>query len=174
MLFRSGTLNVFADESLSCATYVFPDLPTYKMRFRPYRRIADATLMMEQKLTFMNDGEDPSPLAGPLGIKVIGTPSQFRFADLVDAGQPETYLLEPVRSKTRLIDPSHRSVLTFTKLALLDEDSQTHTIPDVIMEENQKAISKGNVHASGAGGSSKVYSRKVIRDIQLGRQFQRM
>lgn len=173
-VFELASFNMFADEVMSCATYVYPDLPNYKMRFRPYRRVADATLMMEQKLTFMNDGEDVSPLAGPLGIKVIGTPKQFRFADLVDAGQPETFLLEPVRSRTRLIDPSHRSVLTFTKLALLDQDSQTHTIPDVIMAENQKAIAKGNSHSSGFGGKAKVYSRATIRDIQLGRQFQRM
>jgi len=169
-----GAMSAFADEAFSCVTYVYPDLPSYKMRFRPFRRIADATLMMEQKLTFMNDGEDVSPLAGPLGIKVIGTPTQFRFADLVDAGQPETYLLEPVRTRTRLIDPSHRSVLTFTKLALLDEDSQTHTIPDVVMTENQKSVTLGNKHASGATSSSKVYNRNTIRDIQLGRQFQRL
>jgi hypothetical protein len=144
------------------------------MRFRPFRRIADATILMEQKVTFMNDGEDLSPLAGPLGIRTIGSPKQFRFADLVDAGQPETFLLEPVRSRTRLIDSSHRSVLTFTKLMLLDEDSQTHTIPDVIMKENQKVISLGMKHASKFGGGSKVYNRATIRDIQLGRQFQRM
>jgi hypothetical protein len=158
----------------SCATYVYPDLPQYKMQFRPFRRIADATVMMEQRLTFMNDREDTSHLAGPLGISVIGTPKPFRFADLVDAGTPETFLLEPLKSRTRLIDPSHRSVLTFTKLALLDPDSQAHTIPGVIQEENQKQIGRGLVYASAIGGSSKVYTRALIRDIQLGRQFQRL
>jgi hypothetical protein len=130
--------------------------------------------MMEQRLTFMNDREDTSHLAGPLGISVIGTPKPFRFADLVDAGTPETFLLEPLKSRTRLIDPSHRSVLTFTKLALLDPDSQAHTIPGVIQEENQKQIGRGLVYASAIGGLSKVYICALIRDIQLGRQFQRL
>lgn len=163
-----------APYSMAGATYTYPDDPEYKMMYRPWRNIVDASVMKELKLTFANDGEDPSPLAGLLGIKTIGTSRQFRFADLMDAGQPETFILEKAMSKTRLIDPSYRSVLTFSKLALLDPSSQRHTVPDVIAEENDKLFNYPGKYASAFQSDNRVYNRNTIRDIQLGRQYQRL
>lgn len=153
-------------------TYVYPDVPEYKMTYRPFRVIADASILKELRMIFANDGEDVSFMGGPLGIKVIGTPGQFRFADLLDAGQPETFLLEMATSKTRLISPSFRSVLTFTKVACIDPQKQRHSIPDAVDELNQGLMSKGVMHKGDYRGSP-VLTREVIRDVQLGRQFQR-
>jgi hypothetical protein len=142
------------------------------MTYRPFRVIADASILKELRMIFANDGEDVSFMGGPLGIKVIGTPGQFRFADLLDAGQPETFLLEMATSKTRLISPSFRSVLTFTKVACIDPQKQRHSIPDAVDELNQGLMSKGVMHKGDYRGSP-VLTREVIRDVQLGRQFQR-
>jgi hypothetical protein len=154
-------------------TYVYPDEPKYKMTYRPWRTIADASIAKELRMLFANDGEDPTFAGGPLGIKCLGTPAQFRFADLLDAGQPQTFILEPATSKTRLISPSYRSVLTFTKQSLLDPATQRHALPDVIDELNQGLMTKGVQHISGASGSP-VLDRNTIREVQLGRQYQRL
>lgn len=181
--FSVGTANASMDKtnltglapfSMAGATYVYPDDPEHKMMYRPWRNIVDASIMKELRLTFANDGEDPSPLAGLLGIKTIGSARQFRFADLLDAGQPETFVLEKAMSKTRLIDPSYRSVLTFSKLALLDPSSQRHTIPDVITDSNASLFLMPGRYASAYGSDKSVYNRASIRELQLGRQYQRL
>lgn len=166
-------LGAAAHESGAQLTFIYPDDPKYKMMYRPWRVIADASILKELRMLFANDGEDVSLNGGPLGIKVIGTAGQFRFADLLDAGQPETFILEPSSSKTRLISPSFRSVLTFTKLGLLDPQTQRHAIPDEIDTINQGLIGKGAMHKGDVGGSP-VLTRELIREVQLGRQRQRL
>ena len=154
-------------------TYIYPDLPDHKMVYRPWRRIADASILKELRLIFDNDGEDPSFAAGPLGIKTFGTRGQFRLAELVDAGKADTFVLEQASSKTRLISPSHRSVLTFSKLQLLDPNSQRHTIPDVVHEANQVVPALGGSHFADTSGNA-VITRQSIRELQLGRQYQNL
>lgn len=166
-------LGAAAHESGAQLTFIYPDDPKYKMMYRPWRVISDASILKELRMIFANDGEDVSLAGGPLGIKVIGTAGQFRFADLLDAGQPETFILEPTSSKTRLISPSFRSVLTFTKLGLLDPATQRHAIPDEIDIINQGLIGKGAMHKGDASGSP-VLTRELIREVQLGRQRQRL
>lgn len=164
--------SVAVDDLGAQLTFVYPDDPKYKMMYRPWRRIADASIMKELRRIFANDGEDVSFSAGALGIKTIGTTGQFRFAELLDAGQPETFILEQATSKTRLTSPSYRSVLTFTKQSLLDPAEQRHTIPDAVDELNQGVLALGVGHKSGVGGE--VLTRQTIRDLQLGRQYQSM
>jgi len=152
-------------------TYVFPDDPKHKMLYRPWRRIADASILKELRLIFADNGEDVTMRNGLLGIQTIGTRGQFRFAELVDAGMADTFILEQATSKTRLISPSFRSVLTFTKASLLDPAEQRHTIPDALDEVNTGVVTMGAAHKSDVGGSP-VLSRGMIRELQLGRQFQ--
>jgi len=154
-------------------TYVYPDEPKHKMLYRPWRRIADASIAKELRMIFANDGEDTTMRNGPLGIKCFGTPGQFRFAELLDAGMADTFILEQASSKTRLTSASHRSVLTFTKNSLQDIDEQRHTVPDVMDEINQTVIGMGAAHRASVTGTQ-VLTRALIRDLQLGRQYQKL
>ena len=146
-------------------TYVYPDDPQHKMLYRPWRRIADASILKELRLIFADDGEDTTLRNGLLGIKTIGTRGQFRFAELLDAGMQNTFILEQATSKTRLISPSYRSVLTFTKASMLDPAEQRHTVPDAITTINASLLNLGDAHKSDVGGSP-VRSEEHTSELQ--------
>ena len=155
------------------ATFVYPDDPQHKMLYRPWRTYVDAAVAKELRLTFLNLGEDESGESGPLGVEVIGQPKDFRFAELVKAGKTvaNTFILEKATSKTRMIDPSNRGILTFSRISLLDPTTQRHVIPDVLREYNASLDKMAALHSNV--GSTKVYNRQLIRELQLGRQMQR-
>jgi hypothetical protein len=152
---------------------VYPDDPQHKMLYRPWRTYVDAAVAKELRLTFLNLGEDETGESGPLGIEVIGQPKDFRFAELVKAGDDvaNTFILEKATSKTRMIDPSNRGILTFSRISLLDPTTQRHVIPDVLREYNASLDKMAAMHSNV--GATKVYNRQLIRELQLGRQMQR-
>jgi hypothetical protein len=157
----------------SQSTYLYPDDPQHKMLYRPWRSIVDAAVAKELRYTFLNTGDDVAFAAGPLGIRTIGEPKPFRFEELVNAGEADQFILEKASSKTRMVDPSNRSILTFAKVSLLDPTSLRHVIVDVATLINADSMPRAMSHAASAGGTA-VYTRSTIRDIQAGRQLQRL
>jgi len=168
----SGTTRLLSGGSGDSLTYIIPDDPETRMIYRPYRRIVDAAVSRELRQLFMPTHEQTTVQGGPLGLPVYGTPVNFRLAQLVyDAQLPDQYILEKATTKTRMVDPSNRGMLTFSRIPLLDENTQRHTLTDVVHDINDMNYTRGINHTSGASGP--VYTIDVIRDIQLGRQFQR-
>jgi len=154
-------------------TYMIPDDPVTRMIYRPYRRLVDAALSRELRQLFMPTHEQTAVQGGPLGLPVYGTPVNFRLAQLVyDAQLPDQYILEKASTKTRLFDPSNRGMLTFSRIPLLDENTQRHLLTEVVADINDMNYTRGVNHTSGVGAP--VFVSDVIRDIQLGRQYQRM
>lgn len=165
---------VMAGSSQDSATYIIPDDPDKRMVYRPYRRLVDAALSREVKMLFMPTHENYSAEGGALGLPVYGRPSLFRFAQMVfDANLPDQFALEKATSKTRLVNKDNRGLLTFSKATLLDETTLRHILPDVVKGINDLQFSRGGVHSASASGQ-KVYTKELIRDVQLGRQYQRL
>lgn len=155
---------------------LMPDDPEHKMLFRPWRTVVDASVAKEQRLTFLNTKEEVQFTNGPLAIATIGETKAFRLEDLINAGEQDQFLLEPASSKTRMTDPSYRSILTFGRIALTDPTTGRHVLPDIAQSLNQMSFVKANRYASSTGGSdggSLVYDRAYLRDLQSGRQAQR-
>lgn len=155
---------------------LMPDDPEHKMLFRPWRTVVDASVAKEQRLTFLNTKEEVQFTNGPLAIATIGEIKAFRLEDLINAGEQDQFLLEPASSKTRMTDPSYRSILTFGRIALTDPTTGRHVLPDIAQSLNQMSFVKANSYASSTGGSAGgtlVYDRAYLRDLQSGRQAQR-
>lgn len=160
--------------NVSGATYLIPDDPDTRMIYRPYRRLVDAAVSKELKLLMVPTHERYDGAGGPLGLPFYGSPTPFRFAQLaLDAKKPDQFILEPGASKSRMIDPKNRGLLTFGKLALLDPNTQRHELLPIVRELNAIHFNRSTVHGSSVGGSY-VFERNFIRDVQLGRQMQRM
>jgi len=154
---------------------IYPDDPEHRMLYRPWRTIVDAAVAKELKLTFANLGDENSHLYGPLGIETIGTPTGFRFEQMVKAGPrlSRQFILDKAGSMTRMTNPAERGSLIFTKVKLTDPNSRRHVIPDILREYNALMDGFSEIHAQSAGGK-RVYTRDYIRDVQSGRQFQRL
>lgn len=150
---------------------IYPDDPEHKMLYRPWRVIVDAAVAKELRYTFLNLGDDPDFMAGDLGISIIGNPKDFRFEELVEAGQQNVFILEKASSKTRMVNPDHRSILTFSRVSLLDPSSLRHTIADAARIFNAQSELRGLAYASSPKGL--VYNRDLIRQVQAGRQRNR-
>jgi hypothetical protein len=166
-------LNTGLDIPWHQVSFIYPDDPAHKMLYRPWRTYVDSAIAKELRMTFLNLGEDATSAFGPLGIEMIGVPKEFRFAELVRAG-PEvarTFVMEKATSKTRMVNPDNRGILTFSRVSLLDPTSQRHIIPDVLREYNTAVDMMSGSHSSGSKG--KVYNRAFIRELQAGRQIMR-
>jgi len=166
-------LNTGLDIPWRQTSFIYPDDPAHKMLYRPWRTYVDSAVAKELRMTFLNLGEDASQANGPLGIEMIGVPKEFRFAELVRAG-PEvarTFILEKATSKTRMVNPDNRGILTFSRVSLLDPTSQRHIIPDILREYNTALDMMTAQHSNGMKG--KVYTRDFIRELQAGRQIMR-
>jgi hypothetical protein len=170
----------YAGPDASSATYIIPDDPDHRMIYRPWRVIVDAAIAREQKMMFMPTHENPSAAAGSFGLPAYGTQNLFRLAQMhydvpeaygVDAVMQ--YILEKAAGKTRLVDSSNRGMLTFTKATLVDPTTSRHLLPDMVRELNDMQYVRGDRHKMSVDGKA-VYSRELIRDIQLGRQRQKM
>jgi len=154
--------------------YVIPDDPQVRMIYRPYRELVDAAMARELKMLLVPTHEQTSGKGGIFGFPYYGKPTDFRLAQLVfDANKPDQYVLEKATTKSRLLDPSNRGMLTFTKLTLLDPTSQRHVLLDTLDMLNDVQYTRGMAHAMSASGAL-VYDKDLIREVQLGRQFQRL
>ena len=155
-------------------SYVIPDDPSVRMVYRPYRNLVDAAMARELKLLLVPTHEQTSGKGGIFGLPYYGKPTDFRLAQLVfDANKPDQYVLEKATTKSRLLDPSNRGMLTFTKLTLLDPTSQRHVLLDVLDLLNDIQYTRGMSHAMSASGNE-IYNKDLIREVQLGRQFIRL
>jgi len=170
----NSQITAYAGPSLDSVPYIIPDDPENRMIYRPYRRLVDAAVAREQKLLFMPTHENLEPTGGVFGLPVYGEPALFRLAQMhYGANRAQQYILEKSMGKTRMVDSANRGMLTFSKAPLLDPQSQRHILPDVVRGLNDLQYSRGNHYAASATGT-KVYTRDLIREIQLGRQYQRM
>ena len=161
-------------QNVNSCTYMIPDDPDERMIYRPYRRIVDAAVAKELKQLLVPTHERYDGAGGPLGLPFYGTPTPFRFAQLAfDANDADQFILEPAASKVRMVDSRNRGMLTFGKVALLDTDTQRHELLPVLRSLNNSIYDREKVHASSITGTG-VLTRDIIRDIQLGRQLQRM
>jgi hypothetical protein len=152
---------------------IMPDEPEHKMLHRPWRSIVDAAVHKEQRLTFLNTKEEPHFTGGRLAISTIGAAKSFRLEDLINAGEENQYLLEVASSRTRMTDPSYRSIMTFGRIMLTDPATSRHILPDVANVRNQGSFQGAQRYASQAAGGKLVYDRAFLRDLQSGRQAQR-
>jgi len=169
---RFGRAYISANQA--SMAYVIPDEPANRMVYRPYRRLVDAAISREEKQLFMPTHENLSPGGGPLGLPFYGDRVPFRMAQLAfDAKKPQQFVLEKALMKTRMVDTSNRGMLTFTKVALLDTDTQTHLLPQAVKVMSDAQYTRGAGHAASAAGGA-VYTRENIREVQLGRQFQKL
>lgn len=158
-------------DSMMQATLIYPDDPEHKMLYRPWRNIVDAAVAKELRYTFLNLGDSSDFSAGELGIEVIGDPKEFRFSELLRADRANVFLMEKVSTKTRMVNPDHRSIMTFTKTSTQDPTTRRHMIADATRLFNSNTEGKGLLYA--ASGSKLIYNRANIRDLQLGRQMNR-
>jgi hypothetical protein len=159
----------------SQVSLLYPDDPKHKMLYRPWRNIVDAAVAKELRMTFTNLGDHPSHVYGPLGIETIGTPTGFRFEQLVKGGErtARQFIMEKDLSMTRMTNPANRGLLTFTRVVMKDPTDQRHVIPDLLREYNTALDGLGATHAQSKSGTT-VYERNFLRDVQAGRQFQRL
>jgi hypothetical protein len=152
-------------------TFIISDMPENRMSYRPWRYLVDSAIYKEQKLLFIPTHERTDFAGGLLGIPAYGQTVPFRFEQLFDAGFSDQFILEKPATKTRMVDPSNRGMLTFTKVALLDEDTGRHELAEVTRTINSKYMSRATKYSMSVTDSV-VYSRAMIRSIQLGRQMQ--
>jgi hypothetical protein len=146
------------------------------MIYRPWRVLADAAIAREQKMLFMLTHENLAAAAGAFGLPVYGDKSKFRLAQMhydVPGDAVLQYILEKSSGKTRLVDSSNRGMLTFSKVSLVDPTDQSHLLPDLVKDLNDGQYERGNRHKMSSEGKL-VYARDLIREIQLGRQRQKM
>jgi len=151
--------------------YLISDKPEHRMNYRPWRNIVDAAVFKEMKLLFIPTHERLDAMGGPLGLPAYGDAVPFRFEQLIDAGFENQFILEKPASKTRMVDSANRGMLTFSKVALLDEDTGRHMLSDPSREMNSMFLTDANTYSSSISGNP-VYTREMLRDIQLGRQRQ--
>jgi hypothetical protein len=110
---------------------------------------------------------------GVLGLPYYGPKTPFRFHTLVEAGMANQYILEKATSKTRMTDASQRNRLIFTKLSLMDPNSERILLPDSVrVMDSEKTGRAGKLFTSPVA-SEGVLTRDSIRAIQRGRQLQR-
>lgn len=172
----ASNATAYAGPDGSSATYVIPDKPENRMIYRPWRALADAAIAREQKMLFMPTHENLAASAGAFGLPVYGDKSKFRLAQMhydVPGDAALQYILEKSAGKTRLVDTSNRGMLTFSKVALVDPADQSHLLPTLVKDLNDGQYDRGDRHKVSSDGKL-VYSRELIRDIQLGRQRQKM
>jgi len=143
------------------------------MLYRPWRNIVDAAVAKELRLTFLNLGDDSELKSGILGVQTVGTPKPFRLEELIEADEAQQFILEKSSGKTRMVDPSHRSILTFSRASLLDPSSHRHVLVDEAIAVNSQLSGAGAKHMSAATGEI-VYHRDLIRMLQVGRQNQKI
>jgi hypothetical protein len=170
------SVTAYAGPDGSSATYVIPDKPENRMIYRPWRVLADAAIAREQKMLFMLTHENLAAAAGAFGLPVYGDKSKFRLAQMhydVPGDAVLQYILEKSSGKTRLVDSSNRGMLTFSKVSLVDPTDQSHLLPDLVKDLNDGQYERGNRHKMSSEGKL-VYARDLIREIQLGRQRQKM
>jgi hypothetical protein len=155
------------------ATYMIPDKPENRMRYRPGRNLVDAAMYAEQKMLLAPTRERLDMDGGVLGLPYYGPKTPFRFHTLVEAGMANQYILEKATSKTRMTDASQRNRLVFTKLSLMDPNSERILLPDnVRVMDSEKTGRAGKLFTSPVA-SEGVLTRESIRAIQRGRQLQR-
>lgn len=151
---------------------IVPDRPENRAAFRPYRNIVDCAIEHERRRSLVPIKEEYSPEAGALGISYIGQPRPFEMYRLiVEAGLSKQYLLEPVRFHTRMVDMTNRRLLTFGRVAMIEEDNTLRMVA-VAEELNSQFPSRAQRYATDASGSKIVYDTPTIRAIQLGQQRQ--
>jgi len=158
----------------SSATYMIPDKPENRMRYRPSRSIVDAAMYAEQKLLLAPIHERLDNDGGKLGLPYHGTPTPFRFQTLVEAGFAQQYLLEKAATKTRMVGDAQRSRLVFTKLSLMDPNTERSILPDTVRLIDAEKTGRQNALFTSPLTTSMVIDRQSIRDIQRGRQQQRL
>jgi hypothetical protein len=155
------------------ATYQIPDKPENRMRYRPGRNLVDAAIAAEQKMLLAPIHERLDMDGGVIGLPYHGPKTPFRFHTLVEAGMANQYILERATSKTRMTDPSQRNRLVFTKIALIDPNSERLLMPDMIrVMDAEKTGRKESLFSSPVAQT--VLDREMIRAIQRGRQQQRI
>lgn len=170
---NKDVLNLTAGYNGDSLTYIIPDDPDVRMVYRPYRRNVDAAIAREQRLLFMPTHEKYSGTGGPFGLPCYGTPSLFRLAQLhYDANKADQFILEKAATKTRMVNPANRGLLTFSKVTLLDPTTERHLLPETIKAVNNTQYTRGTRHASSYTGVP-IYTREMIRAVQMGRQYQR-
>jgi len=156
----------------TCAVIV-PDMPENRQIYRPTRTIVDAAVDAESRRRFIQTGERYDSEGGLLGLNFRGASVPFaQHSLIVDAGQNMQYALESAYFKTRLIDPSNRSKVTFTKVDMMEDDDQR--IPRLMQSRNALFPMLGNRYAMNPATKAKVLNTDTIRAVQLGRQYQRM
>jgi len=158
-----------------CPVYSIPDEPDKRKQYRPFRTLADAAILKEQKLYLVPTHERLDIQGGPLGIPYYGRPQPFMMDAIVrSANLPDQYLLEGTTAMTRLVDDSNRGMLTFSKTNMLDPNRGGLQRGLAAMADvNASFIRRSNAHGSAADGSF-IYSIDAIRYIQMGRQYQRL
>ena len=151
---------------------IVPDKPENRAAFRPYRNIVDCAIEHERRRTLVPIKEEYSPEAGALGISYIGEARPFEMYRLiVEGGMHMQYLLEPTRFHTRMVDVSNRGMLTFGRVAMIEEDNTLRMLA-VAEELNSQFPMRATNYATDASGSTMVYDTSTIRAIQLGQQRQ--
>jgi hypothetical protein len=168
----SGThFTIVPSELAGQAICMYPDDPEHKMLYRPWRYIVDSAVAKELRYTFLNLGDRSEFGFGELGIETIGSEKEMRFAELVRSDNADVFVLEKASSKTRMVNPDHRSILTFSRVSMLDPSSLRHQVADAARLFNAQSELKGFNYASSSRGL--VYNRALLREVQSGRQAQR-
>ena len=132
----------------------------------------DCAIEHERRRTLVPIKEEYSPEAGALGISYIGEARPFEMYRLiVEGGMHMQYLLEPTRFHTRMVDTSNRGMLTFGRVAMIEEDNTLRMVA-VAEELNSQFPMRATNYATDASGRNMVYDTSTIRSIQLGQQRQ--
>jgi len=84
-----------------------------------------------------------------------------------------TFLLEKASSKSRMVNKDNRGILVFTKTTMLDPQTLRHIAADDLRALSTALDLTGIIHKTAYGGSKVVYSKDIIRAMQLGRQMNR-
>ena len=144
------------------------------MVYRPHRTISDAAVATEQRLFLVPTHDKLDESGGWFGLPYYGMERPFLMETLVFiAGVPDQYILEGPRARTRLIDTADRGRLTFSKVSLLDPTGIGHTSIPAVQSFNAAVPGLAGAYGLGANGKP-LWTREFIRDLQLGRQFQRL
>jgi len=167
----NNSFTVVPSELAGQAVCMYPDDPEHKMLYRPWRYIVDSAVAKELRYTFLNLGDRSEFGFGELGIETIGSEKEMRFAELVRSDNADVFVLEKASSKTRMVNPDHRSILTFSRVSMLDPSSLRHQVADTARLFNAQSELKGFNYASSSRGL--VYNRALLREVQSGRQAQR-
>jgi len=152
---------------------IVPDHPDNRQIYRPFRTIVDAAVDSESRRRLIQTGERYDSGGGLLGLNYRGQAIPFaQHSLIVDAEQPLQYLLETDYFKTRLIDPSNRGKVTFTKVDMMEDGDQR--IPRVLQARNAMFPGLGSRYAQNPLTKVKVLDTDRIRAVQIGRQYQRI